>query len=105
VQDGTRRLVRVLLAVPLAGAFVAACGSVPRDGASSDSASPPSEAGVKTVSDAAASHTTAPVPNRAGTWTGDFDALLDRRMIRMLVPYSPTLFYHDRGQARVPSPS
>ena len=41
-----------------------------------------------------------PVPNRAGTWTGDFDALLERRMIRMLVPYSPTLFYHDRGQAR-----
>ena len=37
---------------------------------------------------------------RAGTWTGDFDALLKHRMIRMLVPYSQTLFYHDRGEAR-----
>ena len=46
-------------------------------------------------------NTTAPAPSgRPGTWTGDFDALLQRRMIRMLVAYSPTLFYHDRGQAR-----
>jgi len=37
---------------------------------------------------------------RKGTRTGDFDALLKHRMIRMLVAYSPTLFYHDRGQAR-----
>jgi membrane-bound lytic murein transglycosylase MltF len=48
---------------------------------------------------------TPPAPVRAlqtepGKWTGDFDALLKRRMIRLLVPYSPTLFYHDRGQAR-----
>ena len=37
---------------------------------------------------------------RPTKWTGDFDVLLKRRVIRMLVPYSPTLFYHDRGQAR-----
>jgi membrane-bound lytic murein transglycosylase MltF len=33
-------------------------------------------------------------------WNGDFDSLLKHRMIRILVPYSPTLFYNDRGQQR-----
>ena len=37
---------------------------------------------------------------RPTTWTGDFDVLLKHRMIRVLVSYSPTLFYHDHGQAR-----
>jgi membrane-bound lytic murein transglycosylase MltF len=36
----------------------------------------------------------------AKPWTGDFDALLERRMIRVLVPYSRTLFYVDKGQER-----
>ena len=33
----------------------------------------------------------------AGTFTGDFDAMLDRRLIRLVVPYSPTLFFEDKG--------
>jgi membrane-bound lytic murein transglycosylase MltF len=33
----------------------------------------------------------------AGPFTGDFDAMLDRRLIRLIVPYSPTLFFEDRG--------
>ena len=33
-------------------------------------------------------------------WTGDLDKLLQRRMIRVLVPYSRTLFYNDRGRER-----
>jgi hypothetical protein len=28
----------------------------------------------------------------AGRFTGDFDAMLERRLIRLVVPYSPTLF-------------
>jgi membrane-bound lytic murein transglycosylase MltF len=32
-----------------------------------------------------------------GTWTDDFDRLKTRRVIRFLVPYSPTLFFQDRG--------
>jgi membrane-bound lytic murein transglycosylase MltF len=36
---------------------------------------------------------------RPSKWTGDFDVLLKHRMIRMLVCYSPTLFYHDHGRA------
>ena len=33
----------------------------------------------------------------AGQFTGDFDAMLDRRLIRFVVPYSPTLFFQDKG--------
>jgi membrane-bound lytic murein transglycosylase MltF len=33
----------------------------------------------------------------AGQFTGDFDAMLDRRLIRLVVPYSPTLFFEDKG--------
>jgi membrane-bound lytic murein transglycosylase MltF len=33
-------------------------------------------------------------------WTGDFDRLLERRMVRVLVPYSRTLFFNDRGRER-----
>ena len=33
-------------------------------------------------------------------WTGDFDRMLERRMIRVLVPYSRTLYYSDRGRER-----
>ena len=33
-------------------------------------------------------------------WTGDFDALLERKMIRVLVPYSRTLYFLDKGQER-----
>jgi membrane-bound lytic murein transglycosylase MltF len=33
-------------------------------------------------------------------WTGDFDAMLERRMIRFLVPYSRTLYFADKGRER-----
>jgi membrane-bound lytic murein transglycosylase MltF len=33
----------------------------------------------------------------AGRFTGDFDAMLERRLIRLVVPYSPTLFFEDKG--------
>jgi membrane-bound lytic murein transglycosylase MltF len=33
----------------------------------------------------------------AGKFTGDFDEMLDRRLIRLVAPYSPTLFFEDRG--------
>lgn len=34
------------------------------------------------------------------SWTGDFDAMVERRMIRVLVPYSRTLYYNDKGRER-----
>ncbi|HEY7114900.1 MAG TPA: lytic transglycosylase F, partial [Thermoanaerobaculia bacterium] len=33
-------------------------------------------------------------------WTWDFDGMLKRRMMRVLVPYSKTLYFIDRGQQR-----
>jgi len=35
-----------------------------------------------------------------GTWTGDFKSMMDRRLVRVVVPYSRSLFYHDRGRER-----
>jgi membrane-bound lytic murein transglycosylase MltF len=31
-------------------------------------------------------------------WTGDFDAMLERRVIRVLVPYSRSLYFNDNGR-------
>jgi hypothetical protein len=31
------------------------------------------------------------------TWTGDFDKLLERRMIRVYAPFSRSLYFNDRG--------
>jgi len=33
-------------------------------------------------------------------WTGDFDAMLEHRVIRVLVPYSRTLYFSDKGHER-----
>jgi membrane-bound lytic murein transglycosylase MltF len=33
-------------------------------------------------------------------WTGDFDQMVGRRSIRVLVPYSRTLYYTDKGRER-----
>ena len=34
----------------------------------------------------------------ATAWTGDFDGMLERRRIRVLVPYSRSLYFNDRGR-------
>ena len=33
-------------------------------------------------------------------WTGDFDPMLERRIIRVLAPYSRTLYFVDKGRER-----
>jgi membrane-bound lytic murein transglycosylase MltF len=33
-------------------------------------------------------------------WKGDFDGILERRVIRVLVPYSRTLYFNDKGAQR-----
>jgi hypothetical protein len=33
-------------------------------------------------------------------WQGDFDRMVARRMIRVLMPYSRTLYFNDKGQER-----
>jgi membrane-bound lytic murein transglycosylase MltF len=47
----------------------------------------------------------APAPHRQLSlenkpWRGDFDAMLERRVVRMLVPYSRTLYFVDKGRER-----
>jgi membrane-bound lytic murein transglycosylase MltF len=34
------------------------------------------------------------------TWTGDFDMMLERRIIRVLAPYSRSLYFNDKGHER-----
>ena len=33
-------------------------------------------------------------------WSGDLDGMIERRLVRIAVPYGRTLFYHDRGRER-----
>src|SRR5262245_41340879 len=33
-------------------------------------------------------------------WTGDFDTMLERRMIRVYAPFSRSLYYNDKGRER-----
>ena len=33
-------------------------------------------------------------------WTGDFDQMIERRVVRVLAPFSRTLFYNDKGRER-----
>lgn len=40
------------------------------------------------------------LPTEVQAWSGDFDGMLERRRIRVLVPYSRTLFYYERGRER-----
>ena len=40
------------------------------------------------------------LPLSSKPWTGDFDGMLERRVIRVLVPYSRTLYYSDKGRER-----
>jgi len=37
---------------------------------------------------------------RASRWRGDFDQMVERRLIRVLVPYSRTLFFNENGRER-----
>jgi ABC-type amino acid transport substrate-binding protein len=42
----------------------------------------------------------APPVHQGKTWTGDFDGMVKRRAIRVLVPYSKTFYFVDRGVQR-----
>jgi ABC-type amino acid transport substrate-binding protein len=40
------------------------------------------------------------LPTELKPWTGDFEGMLERRAIRVLVPYSRSLYFNDRGGER-----
>jgi membrane-bound lytic murein transglycosylase MltF len=85
-------MLRTCLLFLLAAGCVAGCDSAPDK---PKAASPAATA-------AAADATPPPVVAPAGvpTWTGDLDSLRDRRVVRMLVVYSKTFYFIDKGQQR-----
>jgi membrane-bound lytic murein transglycosylase MltF len=40
------------------------------------------------------------LPTELKSWTGDFDGMMERRVVRVAVPYSRSLYYLDRGRER-----
>jgi hypothetical protein len=40
------------------------------------------------------------LPTEAEVRRGDFDAMVERRVVRVVVPYSRTLYYNDKGRER-----
>ena len=38
--------------------------------------------------------------HRSDPWSGDFDGMVERRLVRVLVPYSRTLYFNDKGAQR-----
>ncbi len=40
------------------------------------------------------------LPTEAKVWKGDFDGMIARRHVRVLVPHSRTLYYNDKGRER-----
>jgi len=75
------RRLAALLAFPLAAAFAAL----------------PPQAGAQQPSPKAAARA---LPTDVKTWQGDFDSMVKRRIVRVLVPYSRTLYFNDRGRER-----
>jgi len=61
-------------------------------------------AGWVHAADAALAPTVEAAPSARGlslavkVWTGDFDRMVERRMIRVLVPYSRSLYFNDKGR-------
>lgn len=61
------------------------------------------QAAASSQPEARSSHQPAPPRNLVianKEWKGDFDAMLNRRMIRVAVPYSRSLYYNDMGRER-----
>jgi membrane-bound lytic murein transglycosylase MltF len=40
------------------------------------------------------------LPTEIKAWKGDFDGMLERRVVRVLVPYNRTFYYNDKGHER-----
>jgi len=38
------------------------------------------------------------LPTKVGSWKGDFDGMVQRRLIRFLVPFSRTFYFNDKGR-------
>jgi membrane-bound lytic murein transglycosylase MltF len=57
-------------------------------------------AAASTAAEPAAAAKARALPTENKPWKGDFDAMLERRVVRVLVPYSRTFYYNDKGHER-----
>jgi membrane-bound lytic murein transglycosylase MltF len=60
----------------------------------------PAQARAEMAATAAKAPRLRALPVDSKPWTGDFEAMAQRRMIRVLVPYSRSLYFADRGHER-----
>jgi len=81
----TRRLAVLAL---LSSVALIATGAAAQTQAPASATAPPAKTGLP------------PIRNVAQTWTGDFDGMVKRRVIRVLVPYSKTFYFVDRAVQR-----
>jgi membrane-bound lytic murein transglycosylase MltF len=88
VSSARQALMCVVHLPPLVGGAIALAAVLALDGpvlAQTESTETPEQRTLSTAHDA---------------WTGDFKGMVERRVVRVAVPYSRSLFYHDRGRER-----
>src|ERR1700760_1573192 len=85
-----------LIGLALTALLLIACAGAAAQGSATASAARPS-AGAASGASARTLHQL----NVAGKrWTGDFEQMLKRRLIRVDVPYSRSLYFLDKGRER-----
>jgi len=55
---------------------------------------------ASTAAEPAAAAKARALPTEVKPWKGDFDGMLERRVVRVLVPYNRTFYYNDKGRER-----
>src|SRR3982751_1860059 len=80
----------------LPAALLALCGLVLGQNAAAQAARTTTDAPVSTGAAGKARGLT--ISNKP--WTGDFDQMLERRMLRIYAPFSRSLYFNDKGRER-----
>jgi membrane-bound lytic murein transglycosylase MltF len=87
-----KRVVRLVMAANLLLLMAAAAGAQTVSGTTA--------AGTPRAAEAAETKRVRGLTIANKTWTGDFDRMLKRRLIRIYVPYSRSLYFIDKGHER-----
>jgi membrane-bound lytic murein transglycosylase MltF len=86
------RMLILVMALLVAGDFVLPCSAAEKP-ATASAATKPAAAATSPAAGRSAAIAAKP-------WTGDLDKMVERRVIRVLVPYSKTFYFIDGGQQR-----
>jgi len=100
--DGARRAARTGHVAIIAVLFIAALSSCGKPDQPEPTGEPVAGAAGQTAEAQSVSTTDLPSQFEAvwKPWTGDFDGMVERRMVRVLVVFSGHLFYFDQGRPR-----